>query len=114
MFSIFGAVAMLLASVGIYGVTSFSVNQRTQEFGVRMALGADGSKILKMVLRQGAGQAAGGIVAGISLALGVALAMGSALETALFGVSGGDPITYAAVIALIIIVWLTATLFPAR
>jgi ABC-type antimicrobial peptide transport system permease subunit len=113
MFTIFGVVAMVLASVGIYGVTSFSVNQRTQEFGVRMALGADGGRILKMVLRQGVTQAAVGLIAGISIALAAATAMGGALETTLFGVSGRDPLTYAGVIGLIVFVWLFATLFPA-
>ena len=54
MFSVFGGVAVVLASVGLYGVMSFSVNQRTQEFGIRMALGADHNRILAMVLRQGA------------------------------------------------------------
>src|SRR4029079_9988646 len=77
MFTIFGGVAMVLASVGIYGVTSFSVNQRTQEFGVRMALGADRRSILGMVLRQGIFQAAVGLVVGLALALGIAGAMGS-------------------------------------
>src|SRR5262249_29039625 len=114
MFTLFGAVAVVLASVGIYGVTSFSVNQRTQEVGGRMALGADREKILKMVLRQGAGQAAVGLIAGIGLALAIAAAMGSAIETTLFGVSGRDPLSYLAVAALISLVWLMATLFPAR
>jgi len=113
MFTIFGVVAMVLASVGIYGVTSFSVNQRTQEFGVRMALGADGGRILTMVLRQGVAQAAVGLIAGVGLALGIATAMGSAIENTLFGVSGRDPLTYAGVIALIVVVWLAATLLPA-
>ncbi len=113
MFTIFGVVAMVLASVGIYGVTSFSVNQRTQEFGVRMALGADGGNILKMVLRQGSIQAAAGVLTGIGLALTIALAMGSAIENTLFGVSGRDPLTYAAVITLVTVVWLAATLVPA-
>ena len=114
MFVFFGAVAMVLASAGIYGVTSFSVSQRTTEFGVRMALGADTSKILGMVLGQGARQAAVGIVTGIAIALIVAGTMGSAIETALFGVTGHDPVTYLSVVALIAAVWLTATLVPAR
>jgi len=113
MFTIFGIVAVVLASVGIYGVTSFSVNQRTQEFGVRMALGADGGQILAMVVRQGVAQAAVGLIAGIGFAFVIATAMGSAVENTLFGVSGRDPLTYAGVITLIVLVWLAATLFPA-
>src|SRR5262249_36024501 len=62
MFTIFGAVAVVLAAAGIYGVTSFSVSQRTQEFGVRMALGANSAGILNMVLRQGVVHAAAGIL----------------------------------------------------
>jgi predicted permease len=114
MFVMFGAVAMVLASAGIYGVTSFSVSQRTTEFGVRMALGADASGILGMVLSQGARQAALGIVAGIAIALIIAGTMGAAIETTLFGVTGRDPLTYVSVVALIAAVWLAATLVPAR
>jgi putative ABC transport system permease protein len=78
-----------------------------------MALGADGDRILKMVLRQGLAQVAIGLVVGIGLALGIATAMGSALQTTLFGVSGRDPLTYSGVAILIVLVWLAATLFPA-
>jgi ABC-type antimicrobial peptide transport system permease subunit len=114
MFTIFGVVAMVLASVGIYGVTSFSVSQRTQEFGVRMALGADAAGILTMVLRQGAVQAAVGTIAGVAIAFTIAAAMGGAIENTLFGVTGRDSLTYGVVVALIAAVWLTATLVPAR
>src|SRR5262249_55530203 len=69
LFSIFGLVAVVLASVGIYGVMSFAVTQRTQEFGVRMALGAGAPRILRMVLEQGVAQ----IVVGLALGLGLAL-----------------------------------------
>ena len=70
MFTIFGVVAIVLASVGMYGVMSFSVNQRRQEFGVRMALGAHYLRILRMVLTQGAIQLALGLFIGLGLALG--------------------------------------------
>jgi putative ABC transport system permease protein len=114
MFSIFGVVAMILASVGMYGVMSFSVNQRRQEFGVRMALGAHYSRILKMVVRQGIVQLALGLGLGLGLALAVATAVGSGIQSILFGVSARDPLTYAAVATLITVVSLIATLVPAR
>ena len=114
MFSIFGVVAMVLASVGMYGVMSFSVNQRRQEFGVRMALGAHYSRILRMVLRQGVVQLAIGLVLGLGLALVVARAAGAGIQNILFGVSATDPLTYAIVFALITAVSLLATLVPAR
>src|SRR5262249_34837196 len=108
------AVAILLASVGIYGVMSFAVNQRTQEFGVRMALGANDSRILGMVLKQGVMQ----IVLGVALGLGVALAIGAAagagIPNTLFGVSARDPFTYASVFAIVSGVSLVATMVPAR
>src|SRR5207245_6368363 len=68
LFVIFGAVAFVLSAVGLYGVMSFSVNQRTQEFGIRMALGADAARIFRMVMQQGAWQ----------LAIGLALGAGGA------------------------------------
>jgi putative ABC transport system permease protein len=114
MFSIFGVVAIVLASVGMYGVMSFSVNQRRQEFGVRMALGAHYTRILRMVLRQGAVQLAVGLVVGLGLALALATAAGAGIQNILFGVSARDPLTYGVVAALITVVSLIATLVPAR
>ena len=114
MFTIFGVVAVVLASVGIYGVMSFSVNQRTQEFGVRMALGANAKGILGLVMRQGVVQIVIGLTVGIGLTLGAAIALGDALQTTLFGVKGTDPATYMAVALLVAIVSLAATFVPAR
>jgi putative ABC transport system permease protein len=114
MFTLFGGVAVVLASVGIYGVMSFSVNQRRLEFGVRMALGAHDSRILAMVLKQGIAQLAIGLTVGVGLALALATALGSGIQNTLFGVSPSDPPTYAAVIGLITTVSLVATLVPAR
>lgn len=114
MFSIFGLVAVVLASVGIYGVMSFAVNQRTQEFGVRMALGANSRRILRMVMQQGALQVAVGLLLGLGLALALAVAAAEGIQNILFGVSPRDPVTYAAVAALIATVSLVATLVPAK
>jgi predicted permease len=114
MFSIFGVVAMVLASVGVYGVMAFSVSQRTQEFGVRMALGAGRLEILRMVLRQGTAQVALGLTVGLALALAITTAGRAAIGNVLFGVNARDPLTFAAVIALVSLVSLVATLVPAR
>ncbi|HZT77329.1 MAG TPA: ABC transporter permease [Vicinamibacterales bacterium] len=114
MFTIFGLVAVVLASVGIYGVMSFSVNQRTQEFGVRMALGANAAKIVNMVLRQGAVQIAVGLALGFGLAFAAATALGTGIQNTLYGVTARDPITYATVFAVVTLVSMVATLVPAR
>jgi putative ABC transport system permease protein len=114
MFLIFGAVAAVLASVGIYGVMSFAVSQRVQEFGVRMALGANQRRILEMVLKQGVVQVALGVALGIASALAIAAVFGSGVQNTLFGVSARDPLTYAAVVALVTVVSLVATFVPAR
>ena len=114
MFTAFGLVAIVLASVGIYGVMSFSVNQRRQEFGVRMALGAQQSRILRMVLRQGSMQVALGLFVGMGLTLALATLGQSGIQGVLFGVSARDPLTYSSVALLIAIVAAVATLVPAR
>jgi putative ABC transport system permease protein len=114
MFSIFGLVAMVLASVGMYGVMSFSVNQRRQEFGVRMALGAHYGRILKMVLRQGAVQLVLGLFIGLGLALTLATVAGAGIQSILFGVTARDPFTYSVVLTLVTIVSMIATLVPAH
>jgi predicted permease len=105
-----GALALLLSAMGIYGVTAFTVASRTKEIGVRMALGADRGRVLRMVLWQGARLAGIGAVIGLVLSLGVTHLTASLL----FGVSPLDPLTYAATLALLGLVTLAATLVPAR
>jgi predicted permease len=114
MFSLFGIIAVVLAAVGVYGVMSFSVNRRTQEFGVRMALGAQHRQILGMVLKQGARQVALGLILGVGAALALATLGGTAIANTLFNVSARDPITYGAVVVLISVVALIAVLVPGQ
>jgi putative ABC transport system permease protein len=114
MFSMFGAVAMVLAAVGIYGVMSFAVSQRTQEFGVRMALGADARRILGMVVRQGSRQLAAGLLLGVPLSIALGILGRDAIGSILYGVSAVDPVTYGSVIAMLVAVSAVATLVPAR
>lgn len=114
MFTIFGLVAVVLSAVGIYGVMSFAVSQRTHEFGVRMALGADQPKILGMVFRQGTLQIGLGLSVGLGLAFLIATLGGAAIGNMLFNVSARDPFSYAVVTALVAVVSLVATLFPAH
>jgi putative ABC transport system permease protein len=114
MFTIFGVIALILAAVGLYGVTSFSVNQRTQEFGIRMALGADRGTILQMVLRQGAIQLVLGLVLGLGAALTLAVLAAAGIQNFLFGIKPHDPLTYCSVFVVLSIVSLIATLIPAK
>jgi putative ABC transport system permease protein len=114
MFSIFGVVAIVLASVGIYGVMSFSVNQKRSEFGLRMALGADGARILTGVLRTGASQVTLGLLGGLGLAYVMAALMADGIQSTLFGVTGHDPSTFLIVGAVVAGVSLLAILVPAR
>jgi predicted permease len=114
MFSLFGLIAVALAAVGIYGVMSFSVNRRTQEFGVRMALGAPQRQILAMVLTQGARQVGLGLVLGVGVALALATVGGSAIANTLFNVTAHDPLTYVVVTVMIAVVSLLAVLVPGR
>jgi len=115
LFTIFGVVAFILSGVGLYGVMSFSVNQRTQEFGIRMALGADAMRILRMVMSQGAWQLIIGLVigaGGIALLLGVVAA--AALKQILFKVDPLDPTIYLAVGGLLTLVAALSCFLPAR
>jgi putative ABC transport system permease protein len=114
MFAIFGLVATVIAAVGIYGVMSFSVSQRTQELGVRMALGADSRRILRMVLRQGSILTAMGAAIGVAITLALVVAAGDGMQSVLFGVSPRDPFVYGAVIMLVAVISLVASFVPAR
>src|SRR5437016_5532081 len=115
LFGIFGAVAFVLSAVGLYGVMSFSVTQRTQEFGIRMALGADAARIFRMVMTQGAWQSGIGLVlgaGGAALLLGVLAA--AALQNILFKVNTLDPIIYFAVAGMLALVAAASCFVPAR
>jgi putative ABC transport system permease protein len=110
LFMAFGVAALFLATVGLYGVMAFSVSRRTQEIGVRMALGAAASDVLLMVLRQGLWQ----IATGILLGAGLGIALGSAATLLLYRVSPYDPITLVAIAAVLAATALLACLIPAR
>jgi ABC-type antimicrobial peptide transport system permease subunit len=113
MFGVFGVVAVLLASVGLYGIMSFSVNQRLQEFGIRMALGAAPSGILRLVFRQGLLQLGLGLCLGLGFSLVCAIVGATAMQSLLFGISPRDPPTYLAVALILSVVSLVAMLAPA-
>jgi putative ABC transport system permease protein len=96
--SIFSGIALVLASIGIYGVMSYSVTQRSRELGVRIALGADRGDVLQLVLRQG---------------LGAALALTRLIESQLYGVAATDPLTFVLVAGVLATTALLANLIPA-
>jgi len=110
MFAVFAGLALLLACVGIYGVMSYSVNQRTREIGIRMALGAERSSVLALVVRHGMMM----VLGGVALGLAASFALVRFMQSLLFGVSAFDPPTFLAVAGLLIAVALGACLIPAR
>lgn len=113
LFSLFGLLAQQLASVGLYGMLAWSVSQRTQEIGIRMALGAHRSAMLTMVLRQGLTLALIGVALGLIAACVLTKYLES-LNSILFGVGPRDPLTFGATAALLTVVALVACLIPAR
>ncbi|MEO8050447.1 MAG: ABC transporter permease [Acidobacteriota bacterium] len=108
--SIFAGVALVLAAIGIYGLMSYAVEQRTQELGIRMALGADRSHVLRLVMAQGVKLAVGGV----SLGLALAWALTRLISSLLFGVKASDPTTFGLVAAILAAVALAAAYVPAR
>jgi putative ABC transport system permease protein len=106
----FGGVALLLAGVGIFGLVSYSVAQRSREIGIRMALGADAREVLGWIARLGLGLAGTGVAIGVLAAAGLTRLM----RTLLYGVSPLDPILYAGLATMLIAVALLATYLPAR
>jgi len=108
--SLFGSVALLLSSVGIYGVFSYSVGQRTREIGIRMALGQEPGNIRNMVMKEGA------ILIGKSmvLGLGISFVLASAVPSLLYQVSPGDPMTFGAMALVLMAAALAGCYIPAR
>jgi putative ABC transport system permease protein len=107
---VFGLLALVLATVGIYGTVSYSVNRRTREIGIRMAMGAARSQVLGMVFRQGALLVAGGLAIGLPLAFaGTRL-----LSSLLYGISANDAVTFVAVSVILALVAFVASFMPAR
>jgi putative ABC transport system permease protein len=106
----FAALALVLASIGLYGVLSYAVTQRSREIGLRMALGATGSSVVRMVVRHGL------LLTGIGIAIGLAgsWAATRSLKNLLYGVSATDPVTFAEVAALLTLIALAACWIPAR
>src|SRR5262249_24772871 len=108
--SLFAALAIFLAAVGVYGVLSYSVGQRTREIGVRIALGAQRGRVLRATISEGMKLALGGAALGILAGLAVTRWMASLL----FGVTAHDPLTFAGVAALVALVSFMACYIPAR
>jgi putative ABC transport system permease protein len=108
--TVFAVVALLLASVGIYGVLAYQVSQRTREIGIRMALGSDATSVVRLVLREGIGL----VTAGLLIGLVGAVALKQAIASELYGVAALDPIVIVSVVGLLAIASLMACLGPAR
>ncbi|MGC2400484.1 MAG: FtsX-like permease family protein [Acidobacteriaceae bacterium] len=107
---LFACIALILAGVGLYGVVAFSVAQRTREIGIRMAVGAQRSDVLRLVLGKGARMA----LIGVAIGIGASLAITRLMSSLFFGIGANDPLTFASVALLISLVALAASYIPAR
>ena len=107
---IFATLALVLTIIGLYGVISYLVNQRTQEIGIRMALGAQMGDIMRMVLKQGMAL----VVIGVALGLGAAWMLTRLMSRLLYQVSATDPLTFGGISLLLVAVALLACYIPAR
>jgi putative ABC transport system permease protein len=105
-----GGVALILGLVGVYGVISYAVSQRSRELGMRMALGAEAGRVMLMVVRQGVVLAGAGVIIGMGLAFGLTRLMSAVLV----GVSPADPATFASVAGGLLLVAVLASYLPAR
>jgi putative ABC transport system permease protein len=110
MFAVFASLALILAAIGIYGVLSYSVSQRTRELGIRLALGAQTSDVLWLVIGQGMKLA----LLGVTLGLAASFALARLVASMLFGITSHDPATFSVVCAVLIGVGLLACYLPAR
>jgi putative ABC transport system permease protein len=108
--SVFGLLALTLASIGLYGVMAYSVNQRRREIGVRMALGAARESVLRLILKQGMSM----VLTGVAVGFAASLAVGRILSRMLYGVSATDPISVLAAALVLLSVALLACYLPAR
>lgn len=106
----FGFLALTMAAVGVYGVMSYSANQRRHEIGIRMALGSTAAGVLQLILRQGIAVAGVGVLVGLA----ASLALSRAVSSLLYGVSATDPLTFGSISGLIVLVALAASYLPAR
>ena len=110
LFAVFASLALVLAAIGIYGVMSYMVSQRTREIGIRVALGASRATVLGLVIRNGFGLVVAGLAGGVAAALGLS----RLVRSLLFGITATDPATYVGVPLLLAVVALIACYIPAR